>query len=76
MQKMKILNLYTGISGNRRLWGDSHDITVVEIDPKIAEIYKDFFPNDRVIEGDAHEYLRKHFRKFDSIWAKSVLSYA
>ena len=66
---MKILNLYAGIGGNRKLWGDNRDITAVEIDPKIAEIYKDFFPNDRVIEGDAHEYLRKHFREFDFIWA-------
>lgn len=24
---MKILNLYAGIGGNRKLWGDEHDIT-------------------------------------------------
>ena len=66
---MKILNLYAGIGGNRKLWGDKHEITAVEIDPKIAEIYQDFFPNDTVIVGDAHEYLRCHFREFDFIWA-------
>ena len=66
---MKILNLYADIGGNRKLWGDNHDITAVEIDPKIAEIYKDFFPNDNVITGDAHEYLRQHFREYDFIWA-------
>ena len=66
---MKILNLYAGIGGNRKLWGNNHDITAVEIDLKIAEIYKDFFPNDNVIVGDAHEYLREHFREFDFIWA-------
>ena len=66
---MKILNLYAGIGGNRKLWGDKHEITAVEIDHEIAEIYKDFFPNDNVITGDAHEYLRRHFREYDFIWA-------
>ena len=66
---MKILNLYCGIGGNRKLWGGEHDITAVELNPKIAKIYKDFFPNDNVIVGDAHDYLLKNFKKFDFIWA-------
>lgn len=66
---MKILNLYAGIGGNRRLWGDKHEITAVELEPNIAKIYQDYFPNDKVIVGDAHEYLRQHFREFDFIWA-------
>lgn len=66
---MKVLNLYAGIGGNRKLWGDEHEITAVEIEPKIAEIYKKLYPNDNVVVGDAHEYLRKHFREFDFIWA-------
>lgn len=66
---MKILNLYAGIGGNRKLWGDEHEITAVEINPKIAECYKKLFPNDTVIVEDAHEYLRQHFREFDFIWA-------
>ena len=66
---MKILNLYAGIGGNRKLWGDDHDITAVEINPKIAECYQKLFPNDTVIVGDAHEYLRQHFREFDFIWS-------
>lgn len=66
---MKILNLFAGIGGNRKLWGEEHDITAVEIDENIAKIYKDFFPNDNIIIGDAHEYLRKHFREFEFIWA-------
>lgn len=66
---MKILNLYAGIGGNRQLWGDDHEITAVEIDPNIAEIYQDLYPNDTVIVGDAHEYLREHFREFDFIWS-------
>lgn len=66
---MKILNLYAGIGGNRQLWGSEHEITAVEIDPNIAAIYQDLYPNDTVIIGDAHEYLRKHFREFDFIWS-------
>ena len=69
MSNLKILNLYAGIGGNRKLWGDDHDITAVEINPKIAECYQKLFPNDTVIVGDAHEYLRQHFREFDFIWA-------
>lgn len=65
---MKILNCYAGIGGNRKLWGDSHNITAVEFDPKIAAIYQDLFPNDTVIVGDAHEYLLNHYREFDFIW--------
>lgn len=71
---MKILNLYAGIGGNRKLWGDEHDITAVELVPEIAGIYKDLYPNDTVIVGDAHEYLRLHFREFDFIWASPPLS--
>lgn len=66
---MKILNLYAGIGGNRKLWGNKHKITAVEIDPKIAKIYKKFFPEDKIIIGDAHNYLLKHFKKFDLIWS-------
>lgn len=66
---MKILNLYAGIGGNRALWGDEHDITAVEYNEHIATVYKDRFPNDTVIIGDAHEYLLKHYKEFDFIWA-------
>lgn len=65
---MKILNLYAGIGGNRKLWGNDHEITAVEIIPEVARIYQDLFPKDKVIIADAHEYLRKHFREFDFIW--------
>jgi len=67
--KMKILNLYAGIGGNRKLWGDEHEVTAVEIDPKIAKIYQKFFPKDKVIVCDAHQYLLKHFDEFDFIWS-------
>jgi DNA (cytosine-5)-methyltransferase 1 len=66
---MKILNLYAGIGGNRKLWSDEHEITMVEINPDIAEIYRGFFPKDRMIVGDAHQYLLDHFQEFDFIWS-------
>ena len=46
---MKILNLYCGIGGNRKLWGDKHQITAVENNDKIAQIYNDFFPRDFIL---------------------------
>jgi len=66
---MKILNLYAGIGGNRRLWGEEHEITSVEINPEIAKVYHKFFPQDKIIVDDAREYLLKHFREFDFIWS-------
>lgn len=69
MEKKKILNLYAGIGGNRKLWGDEYDITAVEWKEDIANIYKDLFPNDKVVIGDAHQYLLDHYKEFDFIWS-------
>jgi len=66
---MKILNLYAGIGGNRKLWGDEHEITAIEYVPEIAEIYKKLYPRDTVIVTDAHQYLLEHFKEFDFIWS-------
>ncbi len=66
---MKILNLYAGIGGNRKLWGLEHSITAIELDKEIAGIYKDFFPCDTVIVTDAHQYLLEHYSEFDFIWS-------
>jgi DNA (cytosine-5)-methyltransferase 1 len=66
---MKVLNLYAGIGGNRKLWGDEHEITAVEHDPEIAAAYQSFFPNDTVIVTDAHKFLLDHHNEFDFIWS-------
>ena len=66
---MKILNLYAGIGGNRKLWGEKHKITAVEYDENIAAIYKDLYPNDNVIVADAHDYLLQNFKNYDFIWS-------
>jgi len=65
----KVLNLYCGIGGNRKLW-QNVDVTAVEIEPKIARIYGDFFPDDTVIVADAHQYLLDHYDDgWDFIWS-------
>ena len=64
---MKVLNLYAGIGGNRKLWG-TVEVTAIEINPQIAKIYSDFFPNDEMIIGDAHQYLLNHYEEYDFIW--------
>ena len=66
---MKILNLYSGIGGNRKLWGEQHEITAVEFDKEIAMIYKNYFPNDKVLIEDAHEYLLNNYMNYDFIWS-------
>lgn len=77
---MKVLNLYAGIGGNRKLWQDV-EVTAVELNPQIAEIYQTFFPQDKMIIGDAHKYLLEHFKEYDFIWSSppcpthSVCSY-
>ena len=65
---MKILNLYAGIGGNRKLWGGDIEVTAVELNPDIAKIYQDFFPADKIVIGDAHQYLEENYNKFDFIW--------
>jgi len=78
---IKVLNLYAGIGGNRKLWKDV-EVTAIENNKEIAKIYQDFFPKDKVIIADAHEYLLKHFKEFDFIWSSppcqthSVLNYS
>ena len=66
---MKILNLYAGIGGNRKLWPDEHEITAIEHNEEIANIYHDFFPDDEIIITDAHQYLLENYMNYDFIWS-------
>lgn len=68
MAKYKVLNLYPGIGGNRKLWTNC-EVTAVELNPEIAKIYQDFYTEDKVIVADAHQYLLDHFKEFDFIWS-------
>jgi DNA (cytosine-5)-methyltransferase 1 len=68
---MKILNLYACLGGNRYKWDEVTEIevTAVELDPELARLYQERFPNDTVIVADAHQYLLDHYKKFDFIWS-------
>lgn len=44
-------------------------VTAVEYNPDIAEVYKKLHPEDTVVVGDAHQYLLEHFKEFDFIWS-------
>ena len=69
---MKILNLYACLGGNRYKWNEVKDdieVTAVELDPELARLYQERFPNDKVIIADAHQYLLDHYKEFDFIWS-------
>jgi len=65
---MDVLNLYSGLGGNRRLW-ENVNVTAIENNPELARFYGDTFPDDTVIIEDAHQYLLNHFKEFDFIWS-------
>ena len=71
--KFKILNLYACLGGNRYKWDEVADIevTAVELDPELCRLYKERFPNDIVIQADAHQYLLEHYQEFHFIWSST-----
>ena len=75
-KKFKVLNLYACLGGNRLKWdevakeaGIDMQVTAIELDPELAKLYQERFPNDIVIIEDAHQYLLDHFNEFDFIWS-------
>jgi len=67
----KILNLYACLGGNRYKWDEVAEIevTAVELDPELARLYQERFPNDTVIIADAHQFLLDHYQEYDFIWS-------
>jgi DNA (cytosine-5)-methyltransferase 1 len=65
---IKVLNLYACLGGNRYKW-ENCEVTAVELDPELARLYQERFPNDTVIVADAHQYLLDHYNEFDFIWS-------
>ena len=65
---MKVLNLYSGIGGNRKLWKNI-DATAVENNYEIAEIYKHHYPNDNVVIDDSIRFLAENYKQYDFIWS-------
>jgi len=71
MKKYRILNLYACLGGNRYKWdevSDNIEVVAVELDPELAKLYQERFPNDTVIVADAHQYLLDNYQDFDFIW--------
>lgn len=69
MKPKRVLNLYSGLGGNRKLWSNV-EVTAVENNKEIANIYQDFFPDDKVVIADAHQYLLDHYNDgWDFIWS-------
>ena len=67
--RTRVLNLYAGIGGNRKLWSDV-DVTAVEINEDVAAEYQRHYPEDDVVVADAHEFLREHYDDgWDFIWS-------
>ena len=69
---MKILNLYACLGGNRYKWNEVKEdieVTAIELDPELARLYQERFPNDTVIIADAHQYLLDHYKEYDFIWS-------
>jgi DNA (cytosine-5)-methyltransferase 1 len=68
--KVKILNLYACLGGNRYKWDEVADVevTAVELDAELARMYKERFPHDTVIVSDAHQYLIDHYKEYEFIW--------
>jgi DNA (cytosine-5)-methyltransferase 1 len=69
--EIKILNLYACLGGNRYKWDEIANVkvTAVELDPELARLYQERFPNDIVIVADAHQYLLDHYKEYDFIWS-------
>jgi DNA (cytosine-5)-methyltransferase 1 len=66
---MKVLNLYAGLGGNRDLW-ENVEVTAVEHNEEIAALYQKRYPKDKVVVGDAHQYLLENFNAgWDLIWS-------
>jgi DNA (cytosine-5)-methyltransferase 1 len=69
--KIRVLNLYGSLGGNRYKWDKvaNIEVTCIELDPELAKLYQERFPNDKVIITDAHQYLLDHYKEFDFIWS-------
>lgn len=67
-EHVRVLNLYAGLGGNRKLWTDC-DVVAVESNEKIANVYSRLNPCDEVVIGDAHRYLIENYADFDFVWS-------
>lgn len=66
---IRVLNLYSGLGGNRKLWPKNCQVTAVELNPDLVSFYKDHFPGDVIFKECAHQFLLDHYKEFDFIWS-------
>lgn len=66
---MKILNLFSGIGGNRADWPSTWNVHAVDNCSSSLDVYESLFPADVVIQGDAYEFLLENYDQYDFIWA-------
>ena len=76
IKKIRVLNLYACLGGNRYKWdevakeaGLEIEVIAIELDAELARLYQERFTNDIVIVTDAHDYLLKNYMNFDFIWS-------
>ena len=66
---MKLLNLYAGeLGGDRKKFKDV-EVTAVENNEDILNIYSNLFPSDGTWLGDAHLFLKENYKEYDFIWS-------
>ncbi len=75
MEKIKILNAYSSLGGNRYKWDEvakeanvEIEVTAIELDEELAKLYQERFPNDKVIITDAHKFIKERYSEFSIIW--------
>ena len=76
MKTINVLNAYSSLGGNRYKWDEAAEeanvkinVTAVELDAELAELYQERFPNDTVIVTDAHNFILNNIQKFNYCWS-------
>lgn len=70
MDKIKVLVLYGGLSGESKEWDRQKiDLTIVEINESLCRILQEWYPEAHIICADAREYLLHNYKEFDFIWS-------
>jgi len=68
----KILNLYSGIGGNRKKWtplGNEYQVHCVEKNDKIKQVYMRNFLQDICVGDDSMDVLLNNHQDYDFIWS-------
>lgn len=69
VSKGKILNGFSGLGGNRKYWSGNIEVTAIETNEKVIEVYKKHFTNDTIINTCAYNYIYNNHDKYNFVWA-------